>query len=322
MKLKVGACCFRLESALSFDSFATKKNNRNKKKHHVILHCFVLNILTVCVQSNLTFFFSTIVCKDLPVHCLSHCKYKVCRKESSVPRQTLQWYMYTTGQASSSERHAREALISISGRKKKQTNILREEKLDFPFCKKLRRTTWRLCWKQRSQWYQNETERLVFLLFTIESFFERFRVQIVIFFSSASLLSLRLQRLCTCLVSTVNPFVTKSLSDLQLWTLPALETLMCTNLVKLMWFKKSAENAETRVLLQRSFLSIVGFTAYHLACEMLRLYIRHHQKLTFVSLTINPTVFLLAKRIRALHWARKSSVCVVSISFTIVTLCW
>ena len=38
--------------------------------------------------------------------------------------------------------------------------------------------------KQRSQWYQNETERLVFFLLRIESFFERFRVQIVIFFSS------------------------------------------------------------------------------------------------------------------------------------------
>ena len=38
--------------------------------------------------------------------------------------------------------------------------------------------------KQRSQWYQNETERLVFFLLTIESFFERFHVQIVIFFSS------------------------------------------------------------------------------------------------------------------------------------------
>ena len=153
-----------------------------------------------------------------------------------------------------------------------------------------------LCLKQRSQRYQNETERLVFLLLTIESFFERFHVQLVI----SSFLSLRLQRVCTFLVSTVNHFVTKSLSDLQLWSLPALEILMCTNLVKLVWFKKSAENKETRDLLQRS-LSVVGFTAYHLACEMLRLHIRHHQKLTFVSLTINPAVFLLAKRIRALH---------------------
>ena len=122
--------------------------------------------------------------------------------------------------------------------------------------------------------------------------------------SFSSLLSLRLQRVCTFLVSTANHFVTKSLSDLQLWTLPALETLMCTNLVKLM-FKKSAENGETRVLLQRSFLSIVGFTAYHLACEMSMLYIRHHQKLAFVSLTINPTVFLLANRIRVLHWVQE-----------------
>ena len=35
------------------------------------MHRFALKILTLCAQSNFTFFSSTIVCKDLPVHCLS-----------------------------------------------------------------------------------------------------------------------------------------------------------------------------------------------------------------------------------------------------------
>ena len=172
--------------------------------------------------------------------------------------------------------------------------------------------------KQRSQWYQNETERLVFFLLTIESFFERFRVQIVIFFSSFFEAAKGLYISCVDRQSFryQEPLWFATVNLTRTWNFDV------HKLGEIDVVQKKCWNAETRVLLQRSFLSVVGFTAYHLACEMLRLYIRHHQKLTFVSLTINPTVFLLAKRIRALYWARKSSVCVVSISFTIVTLCW
>ena len=45
------------------------------EKKHIIFALFYLRTLTLCVDPNFTFFFSTIVCKDLPFIASSRCKY-------------------------------------------------------------------------------------------------------------------------------------------------------------------------------------------------------------------------------------------------------
>ena len=127
------------------------------------MHRFALKNLTLCADSNFTFFSSTIVCKDLPVHCLSSLQIRsAVRTLLGVDQQGIGTFARPYKQA-----YGKDTLRKLSPhlrKKEKTSENLREKKLDFAFrfCKNMFAST---NTKRRDQRYQNETERLVFFLF-------------------------------------------------------------------------------------------------------------------------------------------------------------
>ena len=210
------------------------ENQKQQEKNTSILHCFALRILTLFVDPIFTFFFSTIVCKDLPFMHL-HVANKFLCKHSSTRWPAIRWYIWTTT-SKLMERHVQETLISLSGQETKTKDILRKQKIGFCFLQKM----WTLHNTQdyatrTIERYQKQTEAFLFFLFTNRNLHGQ-----VLCTDRHSLLFFLWGRkgIVNSLLSTIIPFATESKSSLMLSTLPALESLMCTKLVKMMLFKK------------------------------------------------------------------------------------
>ena len=195
------------------------ENQKQQEKNTSILQCFALRILTLFVDPNFTFFFSTIVCKDLPFIASSRCKYNIVQALfyalTGNTLVQLNDYKQAHGKTRSGTSH-----LAFWTTKKKQRYFGG-------------RKNWILLFAKR--WYQNETESLLFFLFTNRNLHGR-----VLCTDRHSLLFFVWGRkgIVNSLLSTVIPFATESKSSLMLSTLPALESLMCTKLVKMMLFKK------------------------------------------------------------------------------------
>ena len=210
------------------------ENQKQQKKNTSFLHCFTWERLP-CVLTLISLSFSLQSFVRTFPSLLLHVGNTILSKHSSKRWPAIRWYIWTTT-SKLMERHVQETLISLSAQERKTKDILRKQKIGFCFLQKM----WTLHNTQdyatrTIERYQKQTEAFIFFLFRNRNLHGQ-----VLCTDRHSLLFFLWGRkgIVNSLLSTIIPFATESKSSLMLSTLPALESLMCTKLVKMMLFKK------------------------------------------------------------------------------------